>query len=99
MRIASDSALGTPMMRRVKPGVVINSRNKILASEQERTWVDIDALETSDGVHAYDGVDRFDWFAADVKSRCACTVRLGDGAVQSRKAFEIFLEPGAQRRE
>ena len=60
--------------------------------------VDVDTVPARDGVHADDGVDRLDGFAANVKSGCAGTVSLGYGAVERAQALQVGLQPRAEGR-
>jgi hypothetical protein len=95
-RIASDSAFGTPMMRRVNP--VMRQRRIVGKGTRRRTGVDVYRLPARSGMDADDGVSSLDGLAADGKSGTARTIGLRYGTVQSGQTFEVDLHAAAEGR-
>ena len=99
--MASDSALGTPTIRVVKPvrGLGMRIGLALFARDMEHlTRIDIDALPACGWVHTYDWVRSLNWLAADGQPRCACASCLCDGTVHGGQTLDVSLETGAEGR-
>lgn len=96
--MASDSALGTPTIRRVKPRknkLNVQGRN-IYIPKSEHTVVDVDAFPARHRVDTDHWVDCLDFLSANGKACRSVSVCLEGSTMHRCEALQVGLEPWAQ---
>jgi hypothetical protein len=95
--MASDSAFGTPTIRRVKP---LRKRHEWVAEKKKRrkvshTRINVNTLPAGCGMDTNDWVYCFDFSPTDGKACGSVSFCLGNGAMHGRKTLEVNLETRA----
>ena len=102
--MASDSAFGTPTIRRVKPFFEENvMRGEVMERGQKKknshdvllTRINVNTFPASCGMDTNDWVYCFDFSPTDGKACGSVPFCLGNGAMYGGKTLEVNLEPRA----